>query len=251
MPAIRRYVSGLTMVTLAVLVTATATFNFALSSRNTSFSGRVQVGVILPEQEVSLSQEPCFRIRRVKPAVDLAIEKVNKAFEGYIEIVAKFVDSQCSDTHAPLAAMKLVYSGQVHAFFGPCCKYALSPIARYTNVWGLPVLTPGGLVPAFSNKDEFPLLTRMMAPYEKLAKFLLTVFLEFSWFNISLLWHNNYLHRTLGASECDQVTDALIELLRMEGDFADPFKEIVDESLLRAFNLTAILQGIRNHSRGR
>ena len=218
---------------------------------------QVNLGIILPKKRVPLAQEPCLSVQHVRPAVDIAIQKVNSIFKEElssgrrVQLVARYVDSRCSDIHAPLAAMELVYSGRIHAFFGPCCKYALSPVARYTNVWGLPVITPGGLVPAFSNKREFPLLTRLNAPYDKLAEFLVGVFRRSSWRTLSLLWHQNFLHPTLGTSECDQVTKALIEELRRQTDFSDPYKDIVDEVSLEVFDLGAILLEIRNHSRGR
>ena len=228
----------------------------------------VKIGILLPEADIPLSQEACFSIHRIRPVVALALDNLygGAAYSASasvlrtplpppphtgLSITAEFVDSQCSDTHGPVAAMDMFYRGEIHAFFGPCCKYALSPVARYSKVWGLPVLTPGGLTPAFSNKAEFPLLTRIVAPYDKLVPFLLDILHRNSWYHTSLLWHNNLFEPTLGASEWQQVIEAVIRTMRAHSDvFPEPYKDYFDQSRFDAFEWRQIFDGIRNNSRG-
>ena len=235
---------------------------------------RVRLGVILP----SVPQNPCSSMEQVRPVLEFALGRVNYGLlDDYssiqdvishnekekgskfvvnrsgqrVVLEAKYVDSRCSDLYAPIAAMNLYYNREVDVYFGPCCKYALSPVARYTNIWGLPVITPGGLTPAFSDKSEFPLLTRFVAPYDKLAIFM-KVWLEFfEWRHVGLIWHNNILHRYLGNSECDQVATALITTLRQHKHFSESYKDTFDEHAFERFDWDAILSGIKNNSRSK
>lgn len=223
----------------------------AMSKIGTRHSVSINLAVILPTEDQNPFQEPCFGIHKVEPVVDIAMEKVQRFLGTRVNITAQYVDSQCSDTYGPLAAMQLYFGEDVDIFLGPCCKYALSPVARYSGVWGLPVITPGGLTPAFSNKIEFPLLTRIMSSYDKLAHFLARMVEFFDWQHLSLLWHNNFFNRELGASECYQIVDAFIRLIRTEGFIPDPYKESFDESVHHRFDWAAILGGIQNNSRGK
>ncbi|ELT96797.1 hypothetical protein CAPTEDRAFT_76229, partial [Capitella teleta] len=151
---------------------------------------RIKIGILLPNVDISLSQEACYSTYHVRPGIEIAFDFVSKQAEFHdLTFEAQYLDSRCSDTYGPVAAMEMVYRGEVHAFFGPCCKYALSPIARYSKVWDLPLLTPGGLTSAFANKAEFPLLTRILAQYESIVEFLLKVLYQFGWTYTSLLWH--------------------------------------------------------------
>ena len=230
----------------------------------------IRMGVILPGQPVSLSQDPCPSSLYVMHAIDIALTSVHqrklrvrrngspiyptRSWTGHIgqlvQLTGHLRDSRCSDTHGPLAAMSLYFCDSVQAFLGPCCKYALSPVARYNSQWGLPIITTGGLNQAFSNKTEFPLLTRVVAPYHKFTMFMLAVLREFRYRHVSLLWHNNYLHRSLGVSECHHVMEPLILKLR-EVNHIDPYKEIFDEIDMEDFEWAEIFQAISNHSRGK
>lgn len=211
----------------------------------------INVAVILPSEDVNPFQEPCFGIRKVAPVVQIALAKARAMLPPHINLTGQFVDSQCSDTYGPLAAMKLYFAREADVFLGPCCKYALSPVARYSGVWGLPVITPGGLTAAFSNKTEFPLLTRITSSYDKLAHFLVSMIENFRWEHISLLWHNNFFNPDLGTSECYQVVDAFIRLIRSQKKIPDPFKESFDETFFQRFDWELIMGGISNNSRGK
>jgi hypothetical protein len=220
----------------------------ALTASVMSEKHSIQIGILLPDMDISLSQEACYSTNHVRPGIEVAFDRVSKrsfTFE------AKFVDSRCSDLYGPVAAMEMFYMGEVHAFFGPCCKYALSPIARYSKVWNLPILTPGGMTSAFSNKTEFPMLTRILAQYESVVAFLLKVLYQFGFSHASLLWHENLFRPGLGNSEWQQVIETIILQMRYYADlFHEPHKDYFDQSRLEAFDWIQILEGISNKSRG-
>ena len=221
------------------------------------------MGIVLPAHNVPRSQDPCISARPIFTAYSVVMERVNHLFKMAaptehgglqkkgVQISALYLDSRCSDTYGPLAAVRLFYKDKVDVFYGPCCKYALSPVARYATVWQVPVITPGGLTPAFSNKDEFPMLTRIRAPYDKLADFLLSVLRQFEWQHIGLLWHDNLLVPSLGKSECYHSMSAVIDTLRSSQTASDPFKESFDENRFNLFSWEDILLGISNHSRSK
>ena len=54
-------------------------------------------------------------------------------------------DSQCSETHGPLAAIDMYVKKTADVFIGPACDYALAPIARFSGYWNIPVIT-GGII---------------------------------------------------------------------------------------------------------
>ena len=215
---------------------------------------RINIGVLLPLNDVPHSQEPCFSINHLLPTAQWAVTKIKKFWDFPESPISRirvwFVDSNCSDTYGPLNAMRLLFDMEVHAFFGPCCKYVLSPVARYAKVWRTPIISPGGLTPAFSNKQNFPLLTRIMAPYDKLAEFVVSAFNKFELTKYSILWHDHHLRKHLGKSECYQMADALIRKSRSQAWLSDPHKETFDEGYLDMFDWNNMLGGIRNNSRG-
>lgn len=88
------------------------------------------------------------------------------------------------------------------AFLGPLCDYVLGPVARFAGVWGLPVLTAGGLVESFSLESDYPTLTRMMGSYVHVGKALKQILLKFNWTTVGLLFYNHPLGSLKGNSKC-------------------------------------------------
>ena len=215
---------------------------------------RINIGILLPVTDVQLSQEPCFSIRHLLPTAELTINGATRNIYHKPSLIGGiqlwFQDSNCSDTYGPLHAMDLLYDKKVHAFFGPCCKDVLLPVAKYAKVWRTPIITPGGLTPVFSTKKDFPLLTRIMAPYNKLADFILSVFEYHSWSEYCILWHDNLFRRWLGKTECDQISDALVRETRNHRKLHEPYKETFDENFVHSFDWITILGGIQHNSRG-
>ena len=72
-----------------------------------------------------------FSIRRVSPAVDIAMEKVNPTLASKnLTLVVKFRDSKCDIADGINEAINFYVHNEVHVIFGPCCDYAVAPVAR-------------------------------------------------------------------------------------------------------------------------
>ena len=72
---------------------------------------------------------------------------------------------------------------QPHAFFGPVADYALAPVARFSPVWKIPVITVGALSSDFARdkKHEYPLLTRVGVTHETMCRGLRDTILYYTW----------------------------------------------------------------------
>ena len=219
---------------------------------------KVRIGVLLPFEPVNLVQDPCFPVWMVKPALDYSIEKINKKrfFNNQkVKFMATYMDSKCSDVTAPLAAMHLhLKKALVSTFFGPCCKYALSPIGRYNIQWGLPILTPGGSSSAFGNKKEYHLLTRIVNTDLGVQRAIITLFSKYKWKHLFVLFHDNVLPETksLGHSACNYMMQTLrmyVEYNKRHGYELNglPF----DDHNLDRFNWSETFGNLRNSSRGK
>ena len=214
----------------------------------------LHVAILLPLESVPLSAEPCLTIRHIWPAVRSALAKINRTEQtsavDSLTVQTHFVNSRCSDIDGPLAAVDLYLQGRVHVFFGPCCKYVLSPVARYNRRWGLPIVTVGGLSPAFANHDEFPYLTRAMASYDKLSQVLISVFTAQRWRKVGLLWHNHLQEPQKGRSECTHLAEGVTRHL-YRGRFPDPHRDSFDEKFAYLYDWGAIFNDIRMSCRSK
>ncbi|XP_046381542.2 atrial natriuretic peptide receptor 1-like [Haliotis rufescens] len=159
----------------------------------------VNVGVLLP----STGDYP-WVIQKTLPALEIAIERLNKNTHllpnHLLHLVVK--DSQCSGKEGPLEAIELYRQNHAHVFIGPACDYAVAPVARYSQRWGIPVLTAGALVSAFLDKSEYNLLTRMVGPYNKLGDFVLDILRHFKWQHVGLLYSDFKYGANKGKSNC-------------------------------------------------
>ncbi|CAH1789607.1 unnamed protein product, partial [Owenia fusiformis] len=128
------------------------------------------------------------------------------------------------------------------------------PVARYNKLWGLPIITLGGLKSSFGNEDDFPILTRIVAPHIKLSFAMVKLLLEFNYYHVSLIWHTNFHDRSKDNSECN---DVMVELIQIMQDLStihnvfeiDPYISIIDDQYLDDYDLNAIVGKIKNHSR--
>ncbi|XP_068082292.1 atrial natriuretic peptide receptor 1 [Anabrus simplex] len=168
---------------------------------NPSENKIVRLAVIAPSDpnhEQSLS--------RVLPSVQLAVRKVSDPVEGTLpgwDIRIEYRDSKCSSIHGPLAAFDFYINRSADAFLGPVCDYVIAPVARYSGVWGIPVLTAGGQADHFRFKQgQFPTLTRMMGSYSLVGEALRHILHVFGWQVAGLLYHNHGVTSPLGNSVC-------------------------------------------------
>ena len=65
-------------------------------------------------------------------------------------------------------------------FMGPVCPYVLAPVARYLNVWKIPILTTSGLMPHFQNKNDYPIIS-LTGTYDKVAKITAKLLEKYGW----------------------------------------------------------------------
>ena len=214
----------------------------------------VNIAVLLPGTDQDLSQEPCLALDRVRPAVQIAVTHALRVHLSTVSITVDYVDTKCSDVHGVIATMNVYYNKtkSVQAFFGPCCKYLLSPIARYNALWHIPLLTPGGLSKAFLNKTQFHHLTRLTSSYDQLADFVVEIMKYHNWTHSGVIWHENVEDRTRGSSECNQVAVAIIrEVRRHRDDLAEPHKDKFDQEIFDRYDWQKILYEASNKTRSK
>ncbi|GAB1607355.1 atrial natriuretic peptide receptor 3-like [Argonauta hians] len=159
----------------------------------------VKIGLILP-----LNNSYPWSLQRIIPAIEYAVDTIHNdshLLPNYtLEINVN--DSMCSDIIAPLSAFDMYARSRANVFIGPCCEYAVAPIARFSPVWGIPVISAGALIDALKNKMEYKLLTRIQGTYEKYGQFFFTLTRYFNWTNIGIIY-NDYIGSTdQGKSTC-------------------------------------------------
>lgn len=58
-----------------------------------------------------------------------------------------------------LSLMKTTYKMVIFidVIFGPLDDYSLAPVSRFAAAWDLPIISPGGLAPAFTITKQVPM----------------------------------------------------------------------------------------------
>ena len=315
--------------TLTFVLCAALTILLALDT----VSSRVHVnfGVLLPEQAVSpVTHDHCARLDWAHAEQSLVAEQISTMFGDHWSVVSgdeeqrrstgsrntasltavlnmSYTDTRCSDTYGPYAAMEIFYSrrrlpvsddvkGQAvtSVFYGPCCKYALSSVGRYAKLWQVPVITSGGLVNSLSNRTSFPLLVRIVPPYNKLSSFIVELLWSAGWRHTAVIYHENLEEDSAyGKSECyyaieaittaisnlpknrpqgrfgagwfrlnsttsSSTNDDVMALTGTDDDdyeshvtFAEPRHEFINEALFDRFNISNILEVVKDNARGK
>jgi len=248
-----------------------------------------------------------------------AVTAAEKSKVSAVRFKLSYNDTGCSDTYGPYAAMEIYYDrtgcrkatargrssssstdgklafesvvteqipsvdSDVAVFYGPCCKYALSPVGRYAKLWDVPVITSGGLTGAFSNRTSFPLLVRIVPPYSKLAAFIVELLSAYQWRHTSILFHENLGEdKAIGYSECSHTIDAVFKAIdpaenpakwkrpgrpqhNVNGSDADeaaatgstsppfntPHSEQLNEADYDNYDIDKIMQGLSQHARSK
>lgn len=164
-----------------------------------------------------------------------------------------------------------IESLDVPVLYGPCCKYALAPVGRYAKIWGVPHITPGGLTSRFASSADFSMLTRFVAPYEKVAEFLSMFLAKYNWWHLSLLFHDNLGPDTVkGYPMCYDIMEAVGKVMdrsesratddsAMNASTADSsdhkkdtiHREIFNENYYDLYDMDSRMDKIRNASRGK
>lgn len=68
------------------------------------------------------------------------------------------------------------------------CSSAVDVVGRMAGYWNYPILTPVGTDDELGNKNDFRTLTRLAFNYEHLGRFYRSVFREFNWTDITVMY---------------------------------------------------------------
>jgi len=217
---------------------------------------KVKFGVILPVHPVAQTMHPCTTLPIAMAeewliAEDLtplnwvvdSLASSKSSARGWrnstaaVSLQFDYRDSQYSDTFGPVRAMEIYYLGagcqpdddsdlksrsvespEIQVFYGPCDKYVLYPITKYAEVWNVPVITPGGLTSRFNNETEYVMLTRFIAPFHKVAEFVMSLLAKYGWWHLSFLFHNNIgPDKWKGYPMCYDIKEAVAALIDERG----------------------------------
>ena len=98
----------------------------------------MNLAVVLP-----FSGNYSWSLPRIRPALTLAVDDVtSSSTSGGPLLRLNYGDSRCSETVGPLAAIDMYLERRADVFIGPACDYAVSPVARFSPHWNIPVVTP-------------------------------------------------------------------------------------------------------------
>lgn len=190
-----------------------------------------------------------YSLNKILPSIIYAVRSAQNQFKlnGYSNssINILYRDTGCSSTSGPLAAFDFFIKGAADVFFGPLCPYVLAPVARYTTVWNIPLLTSGGQNDNFDFKyPHYSLLTRMNGAYSQIGLILLQILQKFRWHVVGLLYHN-FDDRTKGNSNCFFTLGAVFAKLGSR-----PFHRAFDETNPET-DYKAILDEVAKSSRSK
>jgi len=144
------------------------------SARNSSATvGKITIGILLPSQRHNIDDGPgkMSSLESVLPSVLLAVESISSSYHS-LDWDILIGDTQCNSTIGPLTAVEMVYRYKPNLFLGPVCPYVLSPVSRFSTIWGIPVFTTSGMNSAFRDKtSEHRFLTCLAGDYFQLGIF--------------------------------------------------------------------------------
>ena len=219
----------------------------------------IKIGVILPFEGYYYWVLP-----KTGPGITYAVESLHNGSNSNgvllkdYRIEVRYGDSKCSDREGPLVAIDMVWQRTAHVFLGPACDYSVAPIARFSSYWNIPVITAGAMVHAFSNRTQYPLLTRITGSYAKLGEFMVTTFKHFNWVKVGLIYNNNlgkYVNQ--GRSDCYFRMEAVFleaqKLFKAKyGPAENIWSEPFDEKLVPSeYNYTSILKKMSKQVRSK
>ncbi|KAI1290266.1 Atrial natriuretic peptide receptor 1 [Halotydeus destructor] len=148
-----------------------------------------------------------------KPAIDIAIEKVNQIYQSHInfDIVHRTGYNDCELNFAgAYAAEEHLGKGHVSLFVGPVCPLALDSVARLASYWNVPICSVGGLSSQFDSKSAFATLIRLSVTTKGIAGAFVGLLRHYDWHHIHILTDSRY--PIIGL-----IKDTLLESLVHEG----------------------------------
>ncbi|KAK3094404.1 hypothetical protein FSP39_001298 [Pinctada imbricata] len=208
------------------------------------FKGEIKLGVLLPEK----GNLPYVKIKAL-PAIEIAVNStdVRSLLPGY-NLTINYRDSACSETTGPLSAVDLYYKNEANIFFGPVCLFAVAPVARFGQVWNIPLMTPGATAQGFEDKSgRYHLLTRMQTTYQDTANFLLTLMRTYNWSTIGILYHDNF-DKSKGNTDEFYLLQPFFNLMTTYLNV--PWYKHFDENVPSSFDFGEILSETKRRARG-
>ncbi|CAD5111744.1 unnamed protein product [Dimorphilus gyrociliatus] len=210
----------------------------------------IKIGIIHPKKS---DIKACSHYIKVTAAINIAVNTVNQIYKDVFAIEPFFKDSECKDTTGIFCAMDFYNIDKVHVFFGPCCKFALSTVARLNGErWQLPLISLGGWNDAFLVKDAFfPLLTRAMGTFSDTTYFLKAILDNFNYKHVTFMYHDNYITKYNGQSTCSDLASSFgwkhREVMKINFQMFDEFENI---TVLDDIFGTILQEKVRPNSRG-
>ena len=220
-------------------------FHVILNLVSTNAVEEIKIGVILPSD----SKYP-FAIDRVRPAIDIACHHVHqKELLPNYRLSTFYRNSNFSSiATGTLAAIDLHITEQVHAFLGLVCDYDLAPVVRSAKYWS--VISPGGLVRAFDNTEEYPTLTRIQGSFRQMTDFVQKILDKHGWNRTGILYNEDIKPGCTNSINFHiHVAESVYLMLRNRG--TDIWLKRFDENFTDTFNMANILSQASAASRGR
>jgi atrial natriuretic peptide receptor A len=158
--------------------------NNLLSHVNFTTKDKIRIAVLGPTDE-----NTPYSLNKIMPAILYAVRTIEEdvksgkkvflgGWENDVEVLYR--NTQCSSTFGPLAAFDFYTTSAADIFLGPLCPYVLAPVARYSSIWEIPVLTTGGQEESFDHKQpHYRSLTRMNGSFLQVGLIFVQVFLYF------------------------------------------------------------------------
>ena len=161
-----------------------------------------------------------FSRERVAPAIDIARENVagvGGLLRG-VRLTVRYADSHCDAAESLNQAITYYIRKEVDVFFGPCCDYAMAPVARQMKYWDVPLISAAAMARDFAidRRRNYPMLTRVGANFNSLAVFLAALLKRYGWAKVKLVY-NPLGHADQAEKFCHLAADGFHqELLKPE-----------------------------------
>ena len=223
------------------------------ANNNNNNSKHLRFGVLAPAND-SLN----YSLNKIMPAIIHAARQLenqsgNQRLIGNGEIEVLYSDTDCSSTYGPLRAVDFYVSGSVDVFLGPMCPYVLAPVARFSTVWNIPVITTAGHNDNFDHKlPHYKLLTRMNGSYSQIGLIFLQMLKKFGWKVVGFIYHN-FDDRVLGNSNCYFTLAAVFSTLNHHSEYKQHrhFHMHFDETKSNRSNYEQILIEVSKNARSK
>ncbi|XP_050326322.1 atrial natriuretic peptide receptor 1 [Bactrocera neohumeralis] len=215
-----------------------------------------------------------FDLERCGPAVDLALDVINREFLKPHKIKLRKVQASypsCSGAKAPGLAADMHFKDDVIAFIGPACAFALEPVARLAAYWNSPIITGMGDQPPsddeltvtsgilgkihkwknestgmFKDKSKYPTLTRMSYCQCRLKLVFASIFRQFKWKHVALIIDRSDLFSlTVGKNlEYGLRQEGLLSFVReLNGNEQEPYENYLKDASMYARVVILSLRG--------